>query len=411
MGRIDLTEELLTLLAKVPDHRETAKQAGVTGDWFIEPNHKRIWDLLQASNGCLSENYLHSQGGVDFDFVEYSDDPHTLVEALREAIVKDEITQLCGDASTSSHSSDRILRALVKGLGDLVKFKRPDSLSPLFLQDLQTLYAAYLERKVSKGITGLSWPFPTINKLTTGINQGDWDLIYGHGKAMKTWLWLLTAYNVWMKDEASILLTSKEMGESVCRERFAAIHSKVDYGRYRQGCLLDYEEARFQDGLTFIEERGKNVPIFWRETDKLGPEAVQEVQTWANELDVEAVFFDCVEGLGIDWKEHTASARAIKAAAKKNGTPWIGTTQANRSLNRRKPNTDPEHDIGGSLTFLQSVDQLLRTTKVKPAQLQITMAAMREAKEEIVQLRAVPAVCFEEIACEEMDVAEEPEFL
>ena len=171
MSRMDLTEELLTLLAKAPDHREVAKKAGVTGDWFVEPNHKRIWDLLQASSGSLSENYLHSQGAVDFDFVEYCDDPVTLVEALREAVLKDEITQLCGDASTAAHSSDRILRTMVKGLNDLVKYKKPDSLSPLFLQDLQALYVAYLERKASKGITGLSWPFPTINRLTTGINH------------------------------------------------------------------------------------------------------------------------------------------------------------------------------------------------------------------------------------------------
>ncbi|KKW13085.1 MAG: Replicative DNA helicase [Candidatus Gottesmanbacteria bacterium GW2011_GWB1_49_7] len=415
MSRMDLTAEFLTYLAKNPEGRIIAREAGVSHEWFLDPIHKKIWGIIGASEDSLSDVYIRAQGGVDFYSVDYTEDLAKLIESFREATRKEELVTACGKASMAADSqsklADDILRELHQALQGMERFRCPDQQSPLFLKDLQIVYQDYLKRREAGGITGLPYPFPTLSRLTTGLNPAEWVVFYGHAKAMKTWIWLYSALYMWRTNNVPLLITSKEMSAKVCRERFCAVYAGVDYDRFRRGDLLKPEDERLQLALEEVDEKGKNAPIYWKETDKMGIDAVNEVQSWANDFKVSAIFFDCVEGLTFDYKDLPPVARGIKNTAKTYGIPWVGTTQANRVLDRKKPKSDPEQDMGGSIRFVQTVDQLFRLVKVKPAQLQLTMAAMRECKEMILQIRAVPAVCFQEIDTPPMDVAEEPDFL
>jgi len=234
MSRMDLTAEFLTYLAKNPEGRIIAREAGVSHEWFLDPIHKKIWGIIGASEDSLSDVYIRAQGGVDFYSVDYTEDLAKLIESFREATRKEELVTACGKASMAADSqsklADDILRELHQALQGMERFRCPDQQSPLFLKDLQIVYQDYLKRREAGGITGLPYPFPTLSRLTTGLNPAEWVVFYGHAKAMKTWIWLYSALYMWRTNNVPLLITSKEMSAKVCRERFCAVYAGVDYG-------------------------------------------------------------------------------------------------------------------------------------------------------------------------------------
>jgi len=113
---------------------------------------------------------------------------------------------------------------------------------------------AYLEAKAAKGLTGLPFPFPSLNATTMGIQPDDFVVVAARQGIGKTWFEVVLAHYLWTQGFKPLLFT-REMSVDRIMKRLDAVYAKVGYQELRAGRLDSLVEIEFFKKLDELEDK------------------------------------------------------------------------------------------------------------------------------------------------------------
>ncbi len=218
-------------------------------------------------------------------------------------------------------------------------------------QDIRPLVAQVVERidqlhANPSDITGIPTGYVDLDRMTSGLQQGDLVIVAGRPSMGKTAFALNIAEHLCLVDRLPVAVFSMEMSGTQLVMRMIGSVAKVDQHKVRTGRIGDDEWPRLTDAWGRLND----VPLFIDETPALN---ALELRARARRLHRQIGG----PGLGlivIDYLQLMSStnqgenrateiseiSRSLKALAKELSVPVIALSQLNRSLEQR-PNKRP----------------------------------------------------------------------
>jgi len=214
-------------------------------------------------------------------------------------------------------------------------------------------------------ITGVPSGFIDLDRMTSGLQQGDLVIVAGRPSMGKTAFALNIAENIALNDHLPVAVFSMEMSGAQLVMRMIGSVGKVDQLKVRTGRIADDEWPRLTDAWGRLND----APIYIDETPALNS---LELRARARRLHRQVGG----PGLGlivVDYLQLMSSSspgenrateiseisRSLKALAKELSVPVIALSQLNRSLEQR-PNKRPVmSDLRESGAIEQDADVIL----------------------------------------------------
>lgn len=276
---------------------------------------------------------------------------------------------------------------------------------------------AYALLADSEGMLGIPYPWAPLNDATRGMQKGEYIVVYGPPKNMKTWVANeMGLVHPFEQANARCLMISCEMPiPQMFRRTFARL-ARVDYGELTSSRLRPEDRARFEQTCLTVQaemqeansstKRYRNIRII-KPSVRTGS-GISSIRAAIEEFDPDIVFIDGVYLLkdersssrNADWKNNAHVNQDLKGVAHEYQIPIIGTTQANRSGMRRKPGLESEvaDDLAFSMSSLMDADAVLRVQKVETKEgdtkVIISLPAVRESDIDQFIINASPAIDF-----------------
>lgn len=212
-----------------------------------------------------------------------------------------------------------------------------------------------------EGLSGIPWPWPTLNDETDGIQDREMVIFYGRPKSMKTWMLLNIAAYAYDFASRKVLIYTREMHPKIIRRRLMAILIEAPYKAYRDGKLHEFEIApgytlqdKFydvartfkEDEVTCLNETGhhKGIIITGDHEKSRYSGGVMGLREKIEKYKPDLV---CVDGIylmkddqtgirTVKWQNISNITKDLHLAAMETNLPFVGTTQANRDSEDRK---------------------------------------------------------------------------
>lgn len=269
----------------------------------------------------------------------------------------------------------------------------------------------YQKVALGEGLTGLPWPWEILNQETQGIHPGEFIVIYGRPKSMKTWCALSLAVFINKYANARVLVYSLEMAPKQIMRRVAALRTAVDYKHFKNGSLETVEYDRVFRELANLkgEAHGasdKHNSFMVCGTAGDGGGGVSFLHSKIREFRPDLVLVDGMylmkddrqKARTVDWKAIAHISQDLKRTAQEFSVPIIGITQANRKAEKNAKNADLS-EIAYTDSLAQDCDLAIRVHKrinkdSKLPELVIALPGMREGNLDAFLINAIPAVDF-----------------
>lgn len=121
-------------------------------------------------------------------------------------------------------------------------------------------YRRYEDSKIPDRRHYIPTGFPTLDKVTGGIQPGELWVIEGWAKAGKSLFLLNIAYNVW-KLGKSVLYVSAELAKEQIARRFDSLANFLPYNNLKFGALTDDEDKKYQKFLKDMKEKSNKFDV------------------------------------------------------------------------------------------------------------------------------------------------------
>ena len=194
------------------------------------------------------------------------------------------------------------------------------------------------EVQLTPGITGIPFGFPSLDKITYGINPGDLVTLVGVTGACKSYICLRSALEAYLRGK-NVLLISPEMPEKQIARRLLALQTHISEQDYRKGRLSYYatQKAREVIKQPIIVDDEEQDNFF-----KILPSGfygdVQQIRTLCEEYKPDLLVADGFYLLNdssskgsAHWQEAENILKVLKQLAVEDDIGVLGSTQYNRS--------------------------------------------------------------------------------
>ena len=243
-------------------------------------------------------------------------------------------------------------------------------------EQLQTEYNLIAN---AQGVTGIPYPWDILNEDTQGMHPGQFIVIYGRPKSMKTWVALVIAVFAYLKG-MRVLVWSLEMNEMQMLRRIAAILANVDYDGFKKATLDPATMQRVWQILMCVrDEEMKKINGHTGHTSSLMVTQPRGEASGMGALQAKMAEFNpdlvVVDGMylmrddrqkvrSIDWKAVAHISQDLKQTARIHQIPIIGITQANRGADKDPKKADLA-ELAYADAIAQDCDLCLRVHKQK----------------------------------------------
>ena len=400
----------------------TLEKMGITADFFSVPEMRSMYEWLrgiyhapdtQGVVPSLAMVHHHYQSFVP----AYAADPVPLLcDVLRREKLRMDIAS-AADKILLEKDKDPIealatLKVAAQNLSSMMEAGHDLSMSGVF----QTLMDRYQTVANMKGVVGIPYPWDPINEETQGMQGGQFIVLYGRPKSMKTWVALAMAVHAYQRSRRRVLFYTREMAPFQIAQRAAAAIAGVSYKHFKNGTLqpdvLEYTKSVLS-GLMEDEEtaakHGHN-PCFIITADRSsGGGGVSWLQAKIREVKPDIVFVDGMylmkddrtSSRNVDWKNIAHISQDLKMSAQEFDIPVVGITQANRGAEKTKGEDLTELAFADSLG--QDADAVFRIRRIvkqdehtgtKKTELHITAPGLREGVLDGIVVHGEPATDF-----------------
>lgn len=377
------------LLGRMVDDGDlhTVIRSGITADFFYDLEYRELFSDIQdhyQQHGEVPSRDFLEELFPDLELEETRDGLLALCDQVRETRISNDLIRMLEQMSESVESDPksalRIARDTVSSVTSLLGQEDDVDITKCGheIQD------EYLRVKRMKGTVGIPFPWPRLNDETLGMHGGDFIVIYGRPKRMKTWSMQCICHHLHAHYRKRVVFCSQEMPRKIVQKRAVALHCALDYQKLRLGTLSSRVEREFMDDLESWEESS---PYLVTRLKGQGKDALMEFESKLSEHDAEVGFFDGVYLAGMDWKELVILTRGLKQLSLDMDIPIIATCQENR-----------EGQVAYSDSFLQDCDLLIRCKRDKEAEqndeIILQLPAARESRLNAFAINAKPAYDF-----------------
>jgi len=249
---------------------------------------------------------------------------------------------------------DRVLCTMMKEVAALTRVRRVSQ--DLHLSEsMQQAASDYEHRKNMEGLPGIPYPWEELNNESGGMLDGDYNVIFGRPKSMKTWVLLYIACHAYNYHNRRILIYTREMTPEQIRDRCACLLIDAPYSAYRKGVLNQYPcpsghgtlENRFYeivesmtgDEKTCMLESGYDKGLIIT-SDREDPQG-GGVNGLRQKIEDHKPDLICVDGMylmrndrenrrSIKWRDQYAISQDIRDVCLDFKRPLLATTQGNR---------------------------------------------------------------------------------
>ena len=418
------------LIAKVIDDGDlrTVIDEGITEDYFGVIEARSVFSyLMDYFYGTKTRNLVPELHTVQDKFPSVAlpkTSSRTTVKSICDAVKKAYLRVKMDDImlQTVDHYEEdpaKALSILVQNSKALQEVSE-ESRDLILAESTESMKREYLMVESAEGMMGIPWPkgwgyhtdsgkpkilkktgrqHHPLNDQSGGMRKGDFILLYGRPKSMKTWLLVDMTVECYYHLNQRVLVFTKEMTPEQLRWRIVARMLAVNYSLLKSGQLPEEEREEFFDLLDTMkseEERlslhGHNrsmmVTTGWQKgTVQSG---LQSLRSKIEEFEPDVVMADSVylmkatrskEG-GAMWQDMAEIAYGLHEMAVEYRIPIVATSQANREGEKLKGTSLAEIAYGD--TFGQACDYAIRVIKTEDdggkTFLSLIFAAAREIK-------------------------------
>ncbi|MDO5057399.1 MAG: replicative DNA helicase [Lautropia sp.] len=210
-------------------------------------------------------------------------------------------------------------------------------------------------------VTGVATGFIDLDRMTSGMHEGDLIILAARPSVGKTAFALNVAENVALNQEMPVAVFSMEMGSEQLALRLLGSIGRIDQQRLRTGRLTEDDFIR----MTQAMERMEGAPLYIDETPALNP---FELRARARRLHRQ---FGKLGLIVIDYLQLMTSAnggrenratevgeisRAVKSLAKELKCPIIALSQLSREVEKRQDKRPIMSDLRESGSIEQDAD-------------------------------------------------------
>lgn len=291
-------EQLLTMIATSRDVA-TALKAGMEPAWFTDPGCRRAYELQlahHADNGSAASFQLYEAHALAVSR-RYApdDDMATLIQRVRVS----SLTHLTRKAAARYQQEVDVAETPVEeAYARLVRDLTDPTVSDLLgrkgdggtLADAWPKFLGRVARKRDrKGVTGLSWPWPSLDMASGGISPGDYVAFLGWPKAGKTDMGIEPIVHAVEELGARALIITNELSFDDMLARVACRRAGWAYRHFHEGAVTPED----WDRLVAMQETVRNDPVLAIEhITSTGVGAVAQVRAHIERHDPAVVLWD-----------------------------------------------------------------------------------------------------------------------
>ena len=244
------------------------------------------------------------------------------------------------------------------------------------LREIAELAKTQYEGAQSGAIYGIPWPWKCLTDDTLGKRKGDFIVLYGRMKSMKTWILLYCAAFDFLVNKRRVLVWSREMSKEKLGLRMATLLAKVDYQLFKAGILpprlqervfrtlAELGKQKTKEDMREGAEKGlKDIILL---AGREAPRSLDDLRNWVKEFAPDIIYLDSfyhmdsVRSVSVTqrWQRVAALAEDVKAFAEDEGIPIVAVHQANRSGEKTYGNTLA--DVADADVIAREADLIIR---------------------------------------------------
>lgn len=265
-----------------------------------------------------------------------------------------------------------------------------------------------------RGLIGIPYPWDALNEATQGMQGGQFIVMFGRPKSMKTWVTSYIGKHAYIRARKRVLFYTMEMNVEQVAARIACLFAEVDYNAFRSGKLQPEAKNRVFYILQQLQQdevilgNGARPPYFLLTSSRGTRGGVSWLQSKIRETDPDLVIVDGMYLMHDDrggkstqeWQRVMHISRDLKMLAQEFNIPLIGVTQANRTSEKSRGEDLTELAFSDSLG--QDADAVFRASRVtkieeniKRTYVYLSAPGLREGVFDGIVIRGEPATSFD----------------
>lgn len=399
----------------------TVEKCRIDESYFFSPECRTIFEYLKAhfhskhTFNSVPSFHLVQQIFPGFQYAPSSDSLPTLLEQIRLARMRVEALDFGEKIMKLADTNPRMALTMMREAAATMSSRHEMQNDMLLSDAFDELWSDYNTVASGHGITGLPWPWTPLNEATQGMHPGEFLLIFGRPKSMKTWaaLYVITLLNMYAN--ARVLVYSLEMKPKVILRRISAIRAVVNYKKLLSGKLQPADCERFfallhalkQESRTALQQAANgHRSAALLVTGGGGNNGINFLHSKIREFKPDIVLIDGLYLMGddrggkktVDWKAIAHISQDTKSTAREFNIPILATAQANRKADKDVRNADVS-EIAYADALGQDTDFSIRVGKridksSKEPELVLAFPGSRETDLDALLIHGVPALNF-----------------
>ena len=362
----------------------------VVADDFYRDDHRRIWrhiarlveatrpaDVVTVSESIEASEDKDKTGGAAYLGALAQNTPSALnirryAELVRERSVQRRLAQVAtGIAEDALNPAGREVGQLLdEAESKIFQIAESGARRDQGLLEIKPVLARVFEkidhlyhRDNPSDVTGVPTGYVDIDKMTSGLQQGDLIIIAARPSMGKTALALNIAEHVAVDNGLPVAIFSMEMSATQLAMRMLGSIARVDQHKMRTGRLSDKEWGDLSDAMGKLHE----TPIY---IDESGALTALEVRARARRLKRQysklgLIVIDYIQLMSASSQgenratEISEISRSLKAMAKELEVPVVALSQLNRAVDQRPDRRPVMSDLRESGAIEQDADVIM----------------------------------------------------
>lgn len=248
-----------------------------------------------------------------------------------------------------------------------------------------------------------TWPWPTLQAVTGGVQEDDYVVLYGRPKSMKSWVLSALIAHFFMMSK-KVLIYTKEMTPKNIFKRIASCCAKIPYQEFRRGALSPEDKAKFIDFANFLKSMHNTDDIMCLSGKDVrrGGDTVAWLHSKAEKFKPDII---CIDGMylmsddsGKKVQDHLRVmniSRDISALRLELKVPVIATMQANRKAASHSKAELDEIAYSDAIGQDATIAARVINEKGKPT-IALVLGGSREFELHGLRIGGIPSTDFEE---------------
>ena len=248
------------LLSKAISDRDLAPlfERNVTQNWFSDESDKKVWIFVRSHFSTYGECPTLEVIQDNFKSYKLEENNADAVDYLLDAVTSDRRKAATADilreaVDAIAHDPEEALLAMQRGVVTLDSQGFSQTNDVDITKTVDKRIERYERRKdIPDGMLGYPTGFPTIDRVTNGLQGGQLIVITATPKTGKSTLALQVAHNIHRSQQRVAMFWSFEMSNREQEDRYDALRARVSYQRYITGALHKDEELRLKTSLGYM---------------------------------------------------------------------------------------------------------------------------------------------------------------